>query len=70
MASAPQSARLLRSTIKEGRMTRRWFDGTVLVVSLFLVAWGGLARPYFRKKLNEGSGGPLATTVETAAVIV
>ena len=48
-------------------MTRRWFDGTVTVVLLTLIAVGGLVKPWATKKLNSDSDNIVAETVSVMA---
>ena len=50
-------------------MTKRWFDGTILVVSLFLVAVGGLAKPWARRHLMQGTDGPVGVTAATVELV-
>jgi hypothetical protein len=50
-------------------VNRRWFDGTILVVSLFLIAVGGLAKPWATKKMNQGADGVTGTVAETVSVL-
>lgn len=50
-------------------MTRKWFDGTILVVSLFFIAVGGLAKPWAAKRSNQSTTGPLDVVAETVQVL-
>lgn len=50
-------------------MTKRWFDGTILVVSLFLIAVHGLARPWARRQLMQGTDGPVGTAAATVELV-